>query len=48
MWQEIIVGVCVLVALAFMIKRFFAKNTGCSGCRGCGKASECGALKQRP
>ena len=28
MWQEIIVGVCVLVALAFMIKRFLPRTQG--------------------
>jgi hypothetical protein len=41
MWQELIVGICVLVALAFLLRTYlppFAKNKSgsCGGCNGCG------------
>ncbi len=40
MWQEMIVGLCVLLALAFVLRRYFlpAKKTAgsCGGCGGCG------------
>ena len=40
MWQEMIVGICVIAALIFLLRRwlpFFGnKNTGsCGGCGGC-------------
>jgi len=46
MWQEIIVGLCVLAALIFIVRRLLKKNNSCSGCSGCGKASRCGARNE--
>lgn len=41
MWQEMIVGICVLAALAFILRSYILpnqiKSTGkCEGCNGCG------------
>lgn len=42
MWQEIIVGVCVLTATAFVLRRYVwmskaaKQGGGCSSCKGCG------------
>ncbi|OZY86352.1 hypothetical protein CBP51_04810 [Cellvibrio mixtus] len=40
MWQEIIVGVCVLAAVIFLARRWIfpsaKKSAGCGGCGGCG------------
>ncbi len=39
MWQEIIVGLCVLLAVIFLIRRWFfsstKKSAACGGCGGC-------------
>ncbi|HQQ61947.1 MAG TPA: FeoB-associated Cys-rich membrane protein [Pseudomonadales bacterium] len=45
MWQEIIVGICVLAALAFILRSYLfpnqKKNTRtCAGCTGCGDKQE--------
>lgn len=49
MWQEIIVGVCVLIAMAFLLKRWFfnASKSACGGCNGCDKtaANQCSTGK---
>ncbi len=42
MWQEIIVGLCVLAALAFLLRRwlFGRKASGsCGSCSGCSTPS---------
>jgi hypothetical protein len=40
MWQELIVGLCVLIAIVFLLRRYlpFAKSnsSSCGGCTGCG------------
>mgnify|MGYP001765270484 CR=1 FL=1 len=37
MWQELIVGICVLLALLFVLRRYlFRRQPGCGGCQGCG------------
>jgi len=39
MWQEIIVGICVLAALVFLLRRWwpFGKNkSSCGSCGSCG------------
>lgn len=46
MWQEIIVGACVIGAVIFLLRRWLpiagAKNSGsCGGCGGCGTAKSC-------
>ena len=46
MWQEIIVGLCVLAAAVFLVRRwlpaFSAKNSSaCGGCGGCDTAKSC-------
>lgn len=39
MWQEIIVGICVLLAVIFLVRRWFfpaaKKSAACGGCGGC-------------
>lgn len=50
MWQEIIVGFCVLAALAFLLRRWLPnrKSAGCdSGCGGCGSASNCSTTPEK-
>jgi hypothetical protein len=47
MWQEVIVGICVIAAVIFLLRRwlpFFGnKNTGsCGGCGSCDTAKSCG------
>jgi hypothetical protein len=44
MWQEVIVGFCVLVAGGFVLRRYWPKsgtggaaNSACGGCSGCPK-----------
>lgn len=42
-WQEIIVGICVLSAAIFLLRRwvFAGKKSGsCGGCSGCDKTSK--------
>lgn len=43
MWQEVIVGICVLAALVFLLRRwlFGKKTSGCGGCAGCDTTSSC-------
>jgi len=46
MWQEVIVGLCVITAAAFLARRwlpfFVSKNTSaCGGCGGCDTAKSC-------
>lgn len=43
MWQEIVVGVCVLSATVFLLRRWIfpgKKTASCGGCSGCAKTSE--------
>jgi hypothetical protein len=44
MWQEAIVGICVIAAALFLIRRWLfpgAKKSGaCGGCGGCDKTSD--------
>lgn len=41
MWQEIVVALMVLAAVAFLALRFWPKSSGsagaCGGCNGCSK-----------
>lgn len=43
-WQEIIVGICVVTATAFLVRRWLfpsaKKSAACGGCGGCAKTSE--------
>lgn len=46
MWQEVIVGACVIAAVVFLLRRwlpYFNKNNGgsCGGCGGCDTAKSC-------
>lgn len=46
MWQEMIVGLCVIGALVFLVRRWLPigkkKSAGCgSGCGGCASTSSC-------
>jgi hypothetical protein len=48
MWQEIVVGICVLTALLFVLRRYLPtgfmgkkKNAACDGCSGCGDKKGC-------
>lgn len=49
MWQEIIVGICVLAAGYFVLRQWlpFAnkKSSGCGGCGTGGSGSSCTATK---
>ncbi len=46
-WQETIVGICVIAAVVFLIRRWLfpsaKKSAACGGCGGCDKttASSC-------
>ena len=44
MWQEIIVGVCVLTAMIFLIRRWLfpaaQKSASCGGCGGCNTVAD--------
>lgn len=44
MWQEAIVGVCVIAAVYFLARRWIfpsaKKAAGCGSCGGCDKTSE--------
>ena len=44
MWQELIVGICVLAAAIFLVRRWIfpsaKKSAACGGCSGCAKTSE--------
>jgi len=39
MWQEIIVGICVLLAVVYVLRQWLPglgrKGSGCGGCSGC-------------
>lgn len=37
MWQEILVGVIVLAALAYLVKKYFFKSKNEAGCDKCAK-----------
>lgn len=42
-WQEMIVGICVLGAALFLLRRWVfpgKKAASCGGCSGCAKTSE--------
>lgn len=45
MWQEIIVGICVVFAVVFLVRRWLVptakKSASCGGCGGCGTAKQC-------
>lgn len=42
MWQEIIVGICVLAATAFLFRHWFLKkNDSCGGCNNCSSNTKC-------
>ena len=48
MWQEVIVGACVLAAVAFLLKRWFfapKKPTACGGCSQCDTPSKTSCSK---
>ena len=43
MWQEVIVGLCVLTAVVFLLRRWFftpKKPTACGGCNQCDTPSK--------
>jgi hypothetical protein len=44
LWQEMIVGICVLAAVVFLVRRWLfpsaKKSAACGGCGGCGKTSD--------
>ncbi|MBU2952684.1 FeoB-associated Cys-rich membrane protein [Marinobacter sp. F3R08] len=47
MWQDIIVGACVLAAVVFLVRQWLPgmskKTSGCGGCNGCSSAGgDCG------
>ncbi len=45
MWQEVIVGVCVLGAVLFLLRRWVMpgkKSASCGGCSGCDKPTNQG------
>lgn len=45
MWQEIIVGICILTAAAFLVRRWIfpaKKSSACGGCGGCSKTNDAG------
>jgi hypothetical protein len=37
MWQEILVGLIVLAALAYLLRKYFFKSSAESGCDKCAK-----------
>lgn len=43
-WQEMIVGICVIAAVVFLVRRWIfpsaKKSAACGGCGGCAKTSE--------
>jgi hypothetical protein len=43
MWQEVIVGLCVIAAVIFLVRRWLFpsanKSAACGGCGGCDKTS---------
>jgi hypothetical protein len=43
-WQEVIVGICVITAVLFLVRRWIfpsaKKSAACGGCGGCAKTSE--------
>ena len=42
-WQEVIVGLCVLAAVYFLVRRWLfpaKKSAACGGCSGCSKTSD--------
>lgn len=43
MWQELIVGICVLAAVIHLVRRWLfpaaKKSAACGGCGGCDKTS---------
>jgi hypothetical protein len=42
-WQEVIVGVCVLAAAVFLLRRWIfpgKKAASCGGCSGCAKTTD--------
>lgn len=43
-WQELIVGICVLTAVIFLLRRWIfpsaKKSVACGGCGGCDKTAE--------
>ena len=45
MWQEIIVGICVLAAAYFVLRQWLPtdtkKSSSCGGCSGCNAAKSC-------
>ncbi len=45
MWQEILVGVMVLAAVAFLARRFWPKSAGGTG--SCGGCNSCDAPKKK-
>jgi hypothetical protein len=44
MWQELIVGACVLIAAVFIVRRYLPfgqkKSGSCGGCTGCGDSKK--------
>jgi len=44
MWQEVIVGICVITAVLFLARRWIfpsaKKSASCGGCSGCAKTSD--------
>lgn len=44
MWQEVIVGICVIAAVIFLVRNWLfpsvKKSAACGGCDGCTKTSE--------
>lgn len=42
MWQELIVGLCVLLAIIFLIRYwvFNQKKSSCGGCSSCDKSAK--------
>lgn len=45
MWQEILVGICVVAALLFVLKRYIPigkkDSVACNGCSGCSDKKGC-------
>ncbi|MDO8343911.1 MAG: FeoB-associated Cys-rich membrane protein [Cellvibrio sp.] len=43
-WQEVIVGICVITAVIFLVRRWIfssaKKSAACGGCGGCDKTSD--------